>query len=152
MTLQEYIDLIKDFAKQDPDLLHIDDVNEAVFAYSYEEAVSLLSDIGYRMVLLVPPYEKHVKSNQAMGNIWVKSGLVVAIQYVEPEDFKERLIVQSKAEAVLDRLYAFLFNARGQDSLYGFDTASWESDTIGPIGNGHYGYFAEFSIKDDVRY
>jgi len=152
MTLQEYIDLIKDFAREDPDLLHIDNSREAVYACNYEEAVSLLSDISNRMVLLLPPYEKRVLSNQAMGNIWIKGGLAVAVQYVEAEDYKGRLAIQSKAEAVLDRLYAYLFNTRGKEMLYGFDTASWESDTIGPIGTGHYGYYAEFNIKDGVKY
>lgn len=152
MTLEQYIELIKDFARQDPDLLHVDKVSEAVFAVSYEEAVSVLAEISNRMVLMIPPYDKHVHHNQAMGNIWVKNGLVIALQHVEAEDYPERIKIQSKAEQVLDRLYAYLYAKRNTPELYGFDPTSWEADGIGPVGSSHYGYYAELSIKDGVMF
>lgn len=150
MTLNDYIELITEFARQDPDLLHVDGVREAVFPYSYEEVVTELSDIGDRMVLIVPAYDKHIHDNGAMGNIWVKNALAIAVQYVEPSDVKSRIAIQSKAESVLDRLYKYLFEKRNTELLYGFDTRSWSSEGIGPIGGSHYGYYAEFSIKDGV--
>lgn len=152
MTLELYIKLIKDFAKQDPDLLHLDNVRDAVFSCSYEDAVSILSNIGDRMVLLIPPYSKHLRANQALGSVWIKECLVVAVQYVESEDHKGRTKIESKAERLLDRLYAYLYERLNNEPAYGLESSTWESDTIGPVGTNHYGYYAEFNIKDEVRY
>lgn len=152
MTLEAYIELIKTFARADEDLLHVDDQREAVLSIDYSEATEVLSEISDRMVLLLPPYEKHVYHNNAMGNIWIKKGLVMAVQFVDQHDHKGRVAVQSKAELVLDRLYAFLFNNRNSELLYGFDPTSWESDFFGPVGSSHYGGYAEFALKDGVVY
>ena len=149
MRLIDYINVIKIFASEDPDLQHSEE-NNAVLTVSYEEAVSLLKEIPDRMVLLLPPYGKHVYHNAGQGNVWIKEGLVMAVQYVEGYDMTTRVEVQTKAEGVLDRLYSFFYNQRGTELLYGFDPTSWESDTIGPVGANHYGYFAEFLIKDGV--
>lgn len=150
MTLERYIELIREFAAADPDLLHVEGKRDAVFSVDYDEAVNILADIPNRMVLLLPPYDKHVYHNNAMGNVWIKNGLVMAVQNVETGDHKGRVKIQSKAEQVLDRLYNFLFHKRNTNELYGFDPTSWEADGIGPVGTSHYGYSAELAIKDGV--
>lgn len=150
MNLSEYIQFFKDFAKTDPDLLHVDGANEAVFSLEYSEAVTLLSNITDRMVLLVPPYGKHVRHNNAIGNIWLKEGVIFAVGYATVYDHQGRIHIQNKAEEILDRLYRHMFHKRNTGELYGFDPTDWESDSIGPIGENHYGYFAEFAIKDGV--
>lgn len=150
MTLERYIEIIKEFAANDPDLLHVEGKRDAVFSVDYDDAVSILAEIPNRMVLLLPPYDKHVYHNNAMGNVWIKNGLVLALQSVDTHDHKARVKIQSKAEQVLDRLYTFLFNKRNTEDLYGFDPASWNSESIGPVGTSHYGYYAELAIKDGV--
>lgn len=150
MNLSEYIQFFKDFAKTDPDLLHVDGANEAVFSLEYSEAVTLLSNITDRMVLLIPPYGKHVRHNNALGNIWLKEGVIFAVGYAPVYDHQGRIHIQNKAEEILDRLYRHMFQKRNTGELYGFDPTDWESDSIGPVGENHYGYFAEFAIKDGV--
>lgn len=151
MNLSEYIQFFKDFAKTDPDLLHDDGVSEAVFCLEYSEAVTLLRNITDRMVLLIPPYGKHIRHNNAMGNVWLKEGVIFAVGYAPIDDLQARIDIQNKAEQILDRLYRYMFHKRNSGDLYGFDPTDWESDSIGPVGENHYGYFAEFAIKDGVE-
>lgn len=151
MNLSEYIQFFKDFAKTDPDLLHDDGASEAVFCLEYSEAVTLLRNITNRMVLLIPPYGKHVRHNNAMGNVWIKEGVIFAVGYAPIDDLQARIEIQGKAEQILDRLYRYMFHKRNSGNLYGFDPTDWESDSIGPVGENHYGYFAEFAIKDGVE-
>ncbi len=152
MNLLAYINLIKEFAAADPALKHHEKRNPAVFSVSYEDAVPLLSSITDRMILLVPPYSKNIRHNAAMGSVWLKDGLAMALQYVQPDDQETKLQVFTESEQVLDRLYAFLTKNRNSNKLYGFDPNAWNSDSIGPVGENHYGYFAEFSLKDGISF
>ncbi|MGJ1424560.1 hypothetical protein ACR79B_11250 [Sphingobacterium spiritivorum] len=151
MNLIQYLNVIEQFASTDPDLHHDPVNNPAVFLTSPEDATIILEGITDRMVLLLPPYSKTVRNNNAMGNVWLKDGLILALQYAPQGDQEAKNIILSKSEEVLDRLYTFLFNNRNSPLLYGFDPTVWQSDSIGPVGANHYGYFAEFTIKDGVR-
>ncbi|MGA6117139.1 hypothetical protein [Sphingobacterium anhuiense] len=156
MTLLEYNDLIKLFAAQDPDLMHTEE-QEAVHCCSADEAAALLRGISDRMVLLLPPYAKNPRDNSAMGNMWFKQGLVIAVEFVPVGDKVRKLQVLNKAEQVLDRLYKFLNHSRRGDPLipgvapFAFDPKTWESDGIGPISENHFGYFAEFVLRDGIQ-
>lgn len=155
MTLTEYIDLIRTFAISDPDLLHTKDA-PALFQCSADEASAILKDIGSRMVLLVPPYAKVPRKNSANGNIWVKEGLVVCVQHVALDDISRKTEIIDKAEKVLDRLYAYLYRLRSVPPVSGkqpfmFDPQAWQGDSIGPIGENHFGYYAEFGIRDSIK-
>lgn len=155
MTLLEYNDLIKFFAAQDPDLKHTEE-QEAVFCCGVDEVAALLRDIADRMVLILPPYAKNPMDNAAMGNIWFKQGLVIALEFVPVADKERKLEVLNKAEQVLDRLYKFLNDYRRKPMMPGisplaFDPKTWESDSIGPVAENHFGYFAEFVLKDGIQ-
>src|SRR5690606_41586484 len=143
MRLIDYINVIKIFASEDPDLQHSEE-NNAVLTVSYEEAVSLLKEIPDRMVLLLPPYGKHVYHNAGQGNVWIKEGLVMAVQYVEGDDMTKRVELQNKAEGVQDRLYRFINNQQCTELLNGSEPISWECNTIGPVETKDYYYFVEY--------
>lgn len=155
MTLLEYNELIKIFAAQDPDLMHTEE-QPAVFCCGADEVTAVLRDIADRMVLLLPPYAKIPRDNAAMGNMWFKQGLVIALEFVPVDDSAKKLEVLDKAEQVLDRLYKFLNDYRRQPLVPGisplaFDPKIWESDSIGPIAENHFGYSAEFVLRDGIR-
>ncbi|HAU52247.1 MAG TPA: hypothetical protein DCW66_03530 [Sphingobacterium sp.] len=155
MTLTRYMELITAFAIADRDLLHTEEA-PAIFDCSADEAAAILQDIGDRMVLLVPPYAKSPKKNNANGNIWLKEGLVVCVQYVPLDNMRMKTEIIDKAESVLDRLYLYFYRLRSVPSVPGqepfmFDPQIWNGDSIGPIGENHYGYYAELGIRDSIR-
>lgn len=155
MTLTRYMELITAFAIADPDLLHTEET-PAIFDCSADEAAAILQDISERMVLLVPPYAKSPKKNNANGNIWLKEGLVVCVQYVPLDNIRRKTEVIDKAESVLDRLYLYFNRLRyappvpGQEPFM-FDPQIWNGDSIGPIGENHFGYYAELGIRDSIK-
>ncbi len=154
MDLATYKAYFEELASQNALLNHTPE-NPSLFMRTPGDAAGAITSRGYKLSVLLAPYDKRAKTNAGENHVWLKQGFLMVLGQVRPDDYDHQIEVQNLCESVIDEFYNKMYydrgNPRGNPKLYGFDISSWNCEAVGPVVDNHYGYAVVFDIKDAIN-